>query len=819
MTGSGRRQEPGAHAHEPEGYASRGLLEVFRDRRIALTTMDAPLRLATGGALACLVGAALLIALRDVGGAAVVLPVTAGVRTTLSSPLFIATLVLISVGFGYVLTGAVLAHRPLALAVVLVLTGAMGQQTGVLGIGGFAVLLPGWALLATRGLLVAIVVVAAVAMLARRGRPGDAEQDRRLRAALLVVYCGLFGAYLLVLYAASPTVGGLTLFPGTVNLLMVGVALLTTPILQVAAADFGEWGQLSAERLLGAVGRLAPGAHAREARRRFARTAVPAAGCVALAAIAWVTQSGEPAHRLVRLGQGVGLFAVAAGALVVLGHALRLGRQTWPETLNFAGLFAVLAVVSFMIAPLAGAVTGRFSVTATPEVSGTGNYTAAADVRPLAGPGGSTLLVPAGWLRQPAGRGDTFVDHSPTLGLVILSVVRGSLGHATITSLASGFGAPRGPVAEDGPAQRVELAPKAPLTAAVVWLYPVRGSADAYLFYGVTDGKNTVGAIRQLSALVHSFRLPGVPHARIPAAAAVETTAAAQLASADRLETVGDLMQILLGVLALGLVAGVGRRWCGRLRGALLLFGVYALFTVVYFADSLGRVLAGPAAHWPVLAENGTLAGIAVLGLLALLVAARRTDRWSSRLPAALTGLVGGVLALRLVDTLYNDALSASRVAVWAAVLVLVAVAWDVTMSGESMTNHASRYLPRSSRVFLFFGYVILLAATVVYFSGQRVAGSGQGVGAVFFEPEAYTQAALFRFALPLLVLLFLLRTFGATEAQPAEQHRPDASGGSTGAHETAVAAGAPPAEASVAASALLAIGDPPPSPHRSWRS
>jgi hypothetical protein len=78
------------------------------------------------------------------------------------------------------------------------------------------------------------------------------------------------------------------------------------------------------------------------------------------------------------------------------------------------------------------------------------------------------------------------------------------------------------------------------------------------------------------------------------------------------------------------------------------------------------------------------------------------------------------------------------------------------------MTNNASKYAPRSSRVFAYFGYVIVLAAAIVFYAGQRSASTGAVVGVPFFEPEALTQGALYILALPLLLTLFMPHTFGA---------------------------------------------------------
>jgi hypothetical protein len=732
------------------------LRTLFAERRISLRTMDAPLRLATGGAGASMIGAIALVALRDAGGVQVVLPVTQGVRTTLSGALFVSALVLMALGFGYLTTGAVLAHRNLALAAVLVLTGVLGFETGVFGIGGIVAPLPPWARLTTRLLLAGIWALAIAATLVRRGRPGDAGQDAKLRTVLLIAYCGLYGGYLLVLRGASPNVNGLDNFPISVNLLMLGAAMLSLPILQIAAVDFGEWGQLTGERLLRAAGRTTGAAF---------RSMVPGLGCLTLLVIAWVTQRGTAPRRLVSLGHGVLVFAAAVFVLLLVGRVLRLGRQNWPRTLNFGGLLAVTAVTAFLIAPVSAALTGRLAMHPAAAISRGGFYTGAANVRTLGAPAGASLLVPTGWQSSTGNGNDTYFDIDPNLGPLVLTVARGRIGAATLPSIVSGLGRPLGPAVPDGPMTRLELVPRSPVTTSIAWLEPIPGASEGYLLVGSSRGSDQPGAVAQFEAIAHSFRLPGVTPARIPSVSADQTSAAAQQAADDRLETVSDLMRGALAVIGLILLFAFGRGWPGGVRATLLLFGTVTLFTTVTFANALGRVLDGPGATWPTLGVTGVLAGIGVLGLLMLGLAATQARPWARRLPANLTALTGGIIALRLLDTLYTNALTASRAAVWAAVILLLAITWDVAMSGESMTNRASKYLPRASRVLLFYGYVILLAAVVVYFTGQRSAGSGRIVAEAVLEPEAITQAALFGLAMPLLVLLFLLHTFGGVSA------------------------------------------------------
>lgn len=735
---------------------SRSLRSIFAERRLSVRTMDPPLRLATGGAAVSLIGAALLISLRDVSSSNVTLLTSGGVRTTLSTPLFVAALALLAVGFGYLATGAVLAHRLVGVLAVAVLTGGLGWYTGVLGLGLHAVL-PPWAVWATRGLLLAIWLVAIGATGWRRHRDGDAAEDRALRLVLLVVYCAVFGGYLLILKLASPTLNGLSGFPGSVTVLMGGLGLLTVPILFVAAIDFGEWGQLIGRRLLAIGGN-------RPARPRVRRLLIAAILCVVLLVVAWTGQPGTVWHRLAVLTRSAVIFAVAVLVVVVVCRLLGLQRQQWPRSLSFAGVLVVAALIISIVPDIVGVAQGELTQQPTPEVSTTGDFTAAANVISRTSPTGSTMLVPVGWQVDRVGIFDRYTDRSVAFGAMILTIGHLDVGTQTLAGL-TGLGVPLGPVRTDGTLQRLDLTPHPGDTVAVAWLEPgSKADPIAYEFLGAGSGPDVAGARLLLTAMVHSFRPPGTTAARIPATADEVTPTQAQQLSSDRFSVAIDGVLVVLAAIALLLLGGTARRWSTRARAALLLFCCLTMLDLVLDAGSIGRVLFGSTTSWPSTSQPGILAAIAVAGLVMLAIAARSSRPWAARLPAALTGLVGGVLALALVDTLYNHALAASRIAGWAAVIVLVAVAWDVTMSGESMTNRASRYVPRSSRVFLFLGYVILLACAVVFFSGQRGLGSGVALPEAIFEPESITRAGLFGIAMPLLVMLFLLHTFGATQ-------------------------------------------------------
>ncbi|MDQ1700565.1 MAG: hypothetical protein QOG34_2428, partial [Frankiaceae bacterium] len=87
---------PGEHSE----HEVTSLRRLFAERRLSIATMDRPLRVATAGAVASVLATVLLLALRDVGSSNVYLGRSQGAVTQIGEPLFIAVLVLISIGFG-----------------------------------------------------------------------------------------------------------------------------------------------------------------------------------------------------------------------------------------------------------------------------------------------------------------------------------------------------------------------------------------------------------------------------------------------------------------------------------------------------------------------------------------------------------------------------------------------------------------------------------------------------------------------------------------------------------------------------------------------
>lgn len=757
------------------------LREVFRERRISLATMDPPLRLATGGALASLLAVVLLIALRDVRAPLVDVGRSAGVVVAVSLPLFVTTLALLSLGFAYLLAGVTLARWPVAVGGLVLLTAAVGVETGsfghIVGAAGFLDMLPRWAQWASRGLLVALWLVAAAAKVVERSSR-DGADGRRLRLTVLAAYALIFGGYFALLAWATPKVGGLDLFPQVVSLLMTDIVLLVYPVLLVAAVDFGEWGGIAGERIATGV-------------RRF-RGALPLCaliGCASLAVFGYVNltiKGGITAPaRLGKAGQSLLLIAVALAVLVAVGRMVRVHRRTWPATLNFASIFAVAALGPYLLSPLSGLLAGSFHhVTQRPEqVTEAGYFTGAADVVSQHGGSGDaayTLLVPRGWIHGAAPNGlQTWSDYalpgarpgSPSTPMIRVAVFTGQLSVSDPKELTAIKGADPATARHDGVWSAIDLTTNG--MHGTMWVQGApRAFNTSYVMEALVRGMPEESVLPELEAIAHSFRTAGQPAATLPPLEE-KTSATDEGRRSDRIVTYG-LAATAAIVLALLIAYGVtGRRWSARLATTVLLLGVFAAATLLFFGDAVGRVVAGKSAHWPYLSQYGLLTGVGVFGSLAVLVGLRiRSDR-RQRLLVAIAGLTATVWALEGMSVVYEHALKASRVSIWAAITVLIAMAWDITMSGESLTNHGSSHAPRETRVLSFLGYVLLLAATVLFYSVQKAITSGAATEA-FFEPEAVTMAGLFRIGMPVAVLLFLLRLGGGRGGDRRPDDDPD---------------------------------------------
>ena len=74
-------------------------------------------------------------------------------------------------------------------------------------------------------------------------------------------------------------------------------------------------------------------------------------------------------------------------------------------------------------------------------------------------------------------------------------------------------------------------------------------------------------------------------------------------------------------------------------------------------------------------------------------------------------------------------------------VIILIALSWELMTSGTSLNpSREKNPFPRSSRVFIFVGYLLLVAACVFVFSRQKLA-TGSDIGS--FDTEEIVANAL----------------------------------------------------------------------------
>ncbi len=759
--------------------------------------MDRPLRLATAVTFASLFGAAILVALRDVKAGNVMLGATGGVQTSLSIPLFVATLVLLALGLGYLTAAAMFAARWIAVGSTLLITGLIAWTTGLLGVAGLLAVMPDWA----RAVCWALLALIWMLMLAVLTRPAVVARSIRIRLMVIIASCAIFGAFFVVLAFASVSLNGLSLFPLSVHSLMTDVALLSIPLLRIAAVDFAEWGQLSGERLAFTTSHHVGDDSSADGGGVELRAAskvpgwwrirvVPTLVCLALIVIGWSALPGSVLARLIVVGEAVLILLVLLAVFLGIGRAARVPSIRWPRSLGFAVLFSVLAVSTWAGGAVTASLSGAFSTPQVPTVSAHGDYTAAANVRSYSGASGFTVLLQGGWAAETKSSVDVITSFVPAGTRTVLTAVE-IPGKVTAVDFATQLKlTTRGTPQHDGAWLRLEIAPTGGGDGAI-WTQPLSQAtqpqgARSFVFYGLTTGANYSERMRALEAIVRSFRaadatpaklsdvVPGYATAAHSGSSVATTATAVAQRQDDLVQTIGIGFDLLVSILAIVLLLVFGRRWPISARVGVLLYGVVTAFTIVSFGGAALRQLFGTVAVWPGLGEARLLIGVGLFGLVALVVGARRGARrraqgsapasapWTERLPGALSALGCATLVLYVMDLLYTQALGADQVAAWAAVIILVAIGWDITMSGESLTNGSSRFFPRSTRVMGFFGYAILLAGTIVYFSGQHTAVSANTrLADNFFEPEAITQAALFRFALPVMVLLFLFQLFG----------------------------------------------------------
>lgn len=172
----------------------------------------------------------------------------------------------------------------------------------------------------------------------------------------------------------------------------------------------------------------------------------------------------------------------------------------------------------------------------------------------------------------------------------------------------------------------------------------------------------------------------------------------------------------------------------------------------------------------PHLSLASLMAGAALATLLVLIWAAyRRRAAQLQPLFAMLLALNVGLQVVAWIYDLYSQS-SEQPFTIAQAGVLLVALSWEVTMSGKAITNRGGAWFPRHSRVLLYFGYIMLTAAAILFFSSVRVQSTGTSVEPIF-EGEVWPQSGLLLLGPPLLFTVFVLRLVRWIGGRETESH------------------------------------------------
>jgi hypothetical protein len=226
----------------------------------------------------------------------------------------------------------------------------------------------------------------------------------------------------------------------------------------------------------------------------------------------------------------------------------------------------------------------------------------------------------------------------------------------------------------------------------------------------------------------------------------------------DRIYAITAAIWLGLGVLSLiALVAWRGMRpalvatlsFVVLIGASDVLFGLGSVSTVFRGSDATALDVDGLRA----------VAGIVTLVVCAIVLLRRRLrqDAWLLGLVVAVDV---GLQVIAWVNLLFEHTASVAErttggFSIGAAVVLLVALLLELLASGEAITNQHGRWFPRPSRVLLYLGYILMVAAAVLYFASLYSPDTGR-LRESLFDSEQWVQEGVI-FLGPALVLALLV--------------------------------------------------------------
>jgi hypothetical protein len=695
--------------------ASPGLWVTFRERAGRLGAVGPRLRALTLVAVSQLVVAAVLIALRGVRFGST--PLVTGWSGTTSVPLIVlwVTVASMTIAWAYLLAGAVRGHL----------------IVGVLALGAFgAGLIPlaqdvGWhgAPAVVRVVALASIAALAVATWARRGVRDPVKAVVVFAFLVAVVYATFAWD------ASADTTFRFFSF-GVADELM-SVSFFLIPLLFLTGAEFANWAEVIGDRV--------------------AYVAARAGGVRVLWLLAAAISVAVLVHVLVadaaKIPSQVLLFA--AGALLVVWR-VRSAQAAAGRAYEIPWLAMALVACAFigiLLIEVYRTTPGRVS---RPAAAGLTLRPYQHDARP-----GFLIDIPASWRVQArqslisfAGSNDSFyVDSVPAHE----GPDEGPLLPGLLSRLYPRVPEHLGVGREDLGWRRTTVTLGSNMRG-VAWERLI-GSSD-WLLLGLARGSAPPTDQTLFGSMWRSFAASGQ---------AASPLGGVQQLAHKRLDPYRYDPVLVVPVLAwLGITAVVGLA-LGRVRrlvskpvalGAAFVFAFGVLFLLSDLRQVLEEIFDGRPGPVYSLRLPGIQAAVAV-GTLGLLFFRRDLGR------ERLTNLVvlgAGLQLLVWLSHLYENAvLVGSRLSVVQAVVIVLALLWELLVSSEAVMSGDSAAFPRAMRVLALCGYVMLVATAVMFFSSLREEGTGVLLEPQF-ESEGWPALGIVQLGVPALLFVVALR-------------------------------------------------------------
>ena len=750
-----------------EGEAE-GFWQEVRAKVISWRSMQPSMRLITAVGIAQLLAAGLVIALHGVPSPQMSLGLQSGHAVHIAVPYFWLSVIFTCIAISFLMTGALLLRWPVRL-LALILFSAFTLLPGVL-----------YPYAAIRvALVIALWLWAWVIALGHSAAPEAPARPtppQRLAAwarhaplpaltlgILLLIEVTL---YLVLLATTGWTRDSNLIFQLSFQAESQILAFVLIPVLILAGSDFAELGELIGSGIANAT-------RIKSAQRGVWLTL----GLTALVAIivALTTKPNIPGNINDTLLAYIGEFAVATAMVCALVALLRWSDAIhWPAARLRALTLLAAALIYFVISALASiAIIAQNNQIVRVTLTDFQVY----QTPPATSPAFS-LPYPAGW--KPAlasnnnatqltisGLNQQYVGYVFVLALAQPDATSANASQALKAFLLNIAGSSRtlkvNSTGNDGAwhTQRFTLnASTSNVDTLTGEGWSQARDGHIWLIVGVTPHVNAQVLLPAFASMAHEWR----PDLTAKAPQTHETDLAAITARSSAIYL--GLLPLLLGP-ALGfLLMRFGGRWSPTLRVTGLFFAASGLLFGATALPSILQIFGAPNAFaWFLSLPSSAMqqvVAIATLALVGYVVLRRRDDTtWVELIRLALALNIGLLFIVRMLN-LYTVAIGVSKTSLahplsWEeGAIVLIALGWDLVMSGEAFTNRDDKSFPRHTRLLLYMGYITLTATLVMYFSTQSYTFA-PGAHEALFESEPWPQLGLRILGLPMVIVTFAL--------------------------------------------------------------